>query len=126
MAAWAKRDDQLVVRIDRLLESAPVVRKNFFGNMAWFHESNDQMVFAAWGGDVALRLGEESSEKLIESGQMFAFDPSSHRPKREYALILERQHANDEYLLDWLHIAIKFGESLTLKSKSNLNSGKGV
>jgi len=123
MAAWAKKDDRLVVRIDRLLESAPVVRKNFFGNMAWFHKSNEQMIIAAWGSDVALRLGEETGGKLIESGQMIPFDPSGHQPKREYALILERQHSNDEYLLDWLQVAIGYGESLPLKSKTNSRKG---
>ncbi|HIK89990.1 MAG TPA: hypothetical protein EYG09_10135 [Dehalococcoidia bacterium] len=110
-------------RIDRLLESAPVVRKMFFGNMAWFYKSNDQMIFAAWGSDVALRLGEETGEKLIASGQMIPFDPSGHRPKREYALILERQHSNDEYLLDWLQVTIKYGGTLPQKRKKNSRKG---
>jgi hypothetical protein len=88
MATWAKKDDALVDRLDRLLKDAPVTRKNFFGNMAWFHDANDQICIGAWGKEVALRLGLERSAQLIQSGQMMPFDPSGHRPKREYVIIL--------------------------------------
>jgi hypothetical protein len=118
MSPWVKKNSQLVERLDNLLESAPVARKNFFGNVAWFLKSNDQMFAGAWGSDVVIRLGQPRATELIDSGQMLPFDPSGHRPKREYALLLERQHMNDEYLLDWLNVAAGFAETLPNKKES--------
>jgi hypothetical protein len=117
MSAWAKKDVELVERMDILLDSFQVVRKNFFGNVAWFLNSNDQMFAGAWGSDVVIRLGQPRATEMIETGQMLPFDPSAHQPKREYALLLERQHVNDEYLLDWLGIAARFTETLPNKPK---------
>ncbi|MEE8045567.1 MAG: hypothetical protein V3T49_01875 [Dehalococcoidia bacterium] len=102
----------MVERMDTLLESRPVARKNFFGNVAWFLNSNSQMFAGAWGKDVVLRLGQQRAKELIDAGHMLSYDPSGHRPKREYALLLERQHGNDKYLLSWLDVAIKFAEAL--------------
>ena len=119
MADWVKKDDALIERVDGLLSTAPVRRTNMFGSSAWFLESNDQMFAGAWGNAVVIRLGQPRATELIDSGQMLPFDPSGHRPKREYALLLERQHTNDEYLLDWLDVAAKFTETLPNKKKKD-------
>jgi len=117
MADWATKNETLVVRLDELLSSAGVTRKSFFGNEAWFTNSNDQIFVQTWGADLALRLGSTNASKLIESQQMSAFNPSGHRPKREYVLLSRQQHSNDEYLLDWLKLAIRYAESLPPKKK---------
>jgi hypothetical protein len=117
MTEWSKVDQALVERMDVLLETEPVLRKNFFGNIAWFLESNDHMFAGAWGTDVVLRLGRERAAELIVAGQMLPFDPSGHRPKQEYTLLLERQHLNDEFLLDWLRVAMEFAKTLPVKEK---------
>jgi hypothetical protein len=71
----------------------------------------------AWGKDIALRIGQSNASDLIESGQMAAFDPSGHQPKREYVLILDQALSKDELLRDLLNIAIKYAELLPLKAK---------
>jgi hypothetical protein len=67
MADWATKDEALVERLDELLSSAAVTRKSFFGNAAWFTNSNDQIFVQTWGADVALRLGSTNASKLIDS-----------------------------------------------------------
>lgn len=126
MPDWATKDEALVTRLDDFLSSANVTRKSFFGNVAWFTDSNDQIFVQTWGADIALRLGSTNASKLIDSQQMSAFNPSGHRPKSEYVLLSQRQHSNDEYLLDWLEVAITYAESLPPKpQKPKKKSKKG-
>ena len=103
MAAWAKKNEALIERIDTLLSAAPVQRRNFFGNVSWFLNSNDLMFAGAWGDGVIIRVGEER------------FDPSGHRPKREYVYLDAQRIAEDDTLLDWLDQASAFVG--TLRSK---------
>ena len=84
---WPKKDESLIERIDGLLANAPVRRKNFFGTVAWFLESNDLIFAGAWGEGVMLRLGEERALGLIETGKADPHDPTGHRPKREYVFL---------------------------------------
>ena len=106
--AWPQKDEKLIERIGDLLSAAPVRRKNFFGTVAWFLESNDLIFAGAWGEGVMLRLGEDRSRALIESGQAEPHDPTGHRPKREYVFLDESRIENDEVLLDWLDQAREF------------------
>ncbi len=112
MAGWAKKDDALIGRIDRLLATAPVRRKNFFGNTAWFLDSNDLMFAGAWGDGAIARVGEETTVKLIEAGDAEPFDPSGHRPKREYVLLVAQRITEDDTLLCWLEKASEFVSAL--------------
>jgi hypothetical protein len=48
---------------------------------------------------------------------MATFNPSGHRAKQEYVLLSQQQHSNDEYLLDWLELAIEYAETLPSKKK---------
>ena len=123
MADWVKKDEALVVRLDELLSSAGVTRKSFFGNVAWFADSNHQIFVQTWGADIALRLGSANASKLIDSQQMSAFNPSGHRSKTEYALLSQQQHSNDEFLLDWLELAIAYAESLPPKTMKKSRKG---
>ena len=123
MAEWATKDEALVIRLDELLSSAGVTRKSFFGNEAWFTDSNDQIFVQAWVADVALRLGSTNASKLIDSQQMSPFNPSGHRPKQEYVLLSQQQHSNDEFLLDWLELAVAYAESLPPKQKKKRTKG---
>jgi hypothetical protein len=122
MTDWATRDKALVARLHDLLYSASVTRKSFFGNEAWFSDSNDQIFGQTWGVDVVLRLGGTNAAKLIDSQQMSTFNPSGHRPKLEYVLLSQQQDSNDKYLLDWLELAIRYAESLPPKKKSRKGS----
>ena len=58
MADWPKKDEALIERVDGLLSTAPVRRKNMFGTAAWFLESNDMMFIGAWGEGIMVRVGE--------------------------------------------------------------------
>jgi hypothetical protein len=122
MAEWAKRNDALVERLNQLLANSPATKKNFFGNLAWFHDSNQQMTILAWGQDIVLRLGESEVSQLIESGQMKIFDPSGHRPKRDYAVLSIDQDTSNDFTLEWLEKAINYAETLPNKSKSKKKS----
>lgn len=115
MAAWAKKNEALIERIDTLLSAAPVQRRNFFGNVSWFLNSNDLMFAGAWGDGVIIRVGEERASELIESCDAERFDPSGHRPKREYVYLDAQRIAEDDTLLDWLDQASAFVG--TLRSK---------
>lgn len=123
MADWVTKDEELVVRLDDLLSDAVVTRRSFFGNVAWFTDSNDQIFVQTWGVDIALRLGSTNASKLIDSQQMSEFNPSGHRAKQEYALLSQRQHSSDEFLLDWLELAIGYAESLPPKPKKKSRKG---
>ena len=106
--AWPQRDESLIERIDNLLSAEPVLRKNFFGTVAWFLESNDLIFAGAWGEGVMLRLGEERSTDLIESGAADPHDPTGHRPKREYVFLDRYRIKDDGVLLDWFKQASEF------------------
>jgi hypothetical protein len=123
MADWVTKDEELVVKLDDLLADAVVTRKSFFGNVAWFIDSNDQIFVQTWGVDIALRLGSTNASILIDSQQMSEFNPSGHRPKQEYVLLSQRQHSSDEYLLNWLELAIEYVESLPPKPKKKSRKG---
>jgi hypothetical protein len=123
MADWVTKDEELVVKLDDLLADAVVTRKSFFGNVAWFIDSNDQIFVQTWGVDIALRLGSTNTSILIDSQQMSEFNPSGHRPKQEYVLLSQRQHSSDEYLLNWLELAIEYVESLPPKPKKKSRKG---
>ena len=108
---WPRRDESLIERIDDLLSTAtvaPVRRKNFFGTVAWFLESNDLIFAGAWGGGVMVRLGEGRASQLIESGAADPHDPTGHRPKREYVFLDAHRIMNDDVLLDWFRQASEF------------------
>lgn len=108
MAGWPQKDESLIERIDGLLSAAPVRRKNFFGTIAWFLESNDLIFAGAWGDGVMVRLGEERASTLIKSGEADPHDPTGHRPKREYVFLDRTRIMNDHVLLDWFEQASEF------------------
>lgn len=117
MAGWPKKNDSLIRRIDRLLSGAPVRRKNFFGTVAWFLESNDLIFAGAWGDGVMVRLGEIRSRGLIESGAADPHDPTGHRPKREYVLLAEVRIRDDAVLDGWFREAVEFVTALPANKK---------
>ena len=117
MAEWAKKDEALIERVDGLLATAPVRRKNMFGTAAWFLESNDMMFAGAWGEGIMVRVGEERTSDLIESGDAEPFDPMQGRPMREYVFIDGHRIAEDAELLNWLDEASGFAETLPPKQK---------
>ncbi len=116
--SWPKKDESLIARIDGLIATAPpapVRRKNFFGTVAWFLDSNDLMFAGAWGGGVMVRLGEERSAELIASGAADPHDPTGHRPKREYVFLDGTRIMSDNVLLDWFKQASEFVGTLLPK-----------
>jgi len=117
VANWAKKDEALIERIDGLLAIAPVRRKNMFGTSAWFLESNDMMFIGAWGEGIMVRIGEERTTSLIESGEAEPFDPMGSKPMREYVLLNSERIAEDDDLLDWLDQASEFASTLPPKQK---------
>ena len=117
MVGGAKKDEALIGRIDALLSAAPVKRKNFFGNTAWFLDSNDLMFAGAWGDGVFVRVGEKQAAMLIEAGNAEPFDPSGHRPKREYVYLGAQWITEDETLLCWLEKASEFVSALQPKAR---------
>jgi len=120
MANWAKKDEALIERIDGLLATAPVRRKNMFGTAAWFLESNDTMFAGAWGEAIMVRIGEERTTQLLESGDAEPFDPMGGKPMREYVLLNSERIAEDDDLLDWLDQASEFASLLPPKRKKTL------
>ena len=113
--AWPRKDETLIERIDGLLlaaNRAPATRKNFFGTIAWFLESNDLMFAGAWGQGVIVRLGEPRAQELIESGSAEVHDPTGHRPKREYVYLDQNRAQSDAVLLEWLAQAREFVSAL--------------
>ena len=119
MADWPKKDGALIERVDGLLSIAPVRRKNMFGTAAWFLESNDMMFIGAWGSGIMVRVGEERTSGLIESGDAEPFDPMGGRPMREYVFIDGNRIAEDDELLGWLNEASDFAGSLPPKQKKS-------
>jgi hypothetical protein len=119
VANWAKKDEGLIERIDGLLSAAPVHRKNMFGTTAWFLESNGMMFIGAWGEGIMVRIGEERTTSLIESGDAEPFDPMGGKPMREYVLLDGERIAEDNDLLDWLDQASEFAGSLPPKQKKS-------
>ena len=117
MADWAKKDEALIERVDGLLSTAPVRRKNMFGTSAWFLESNDMMFVGAWGEGVMVRIGESRTSTLIESGEAEPFDPMGGKPMREYVYLNEERIAEDDDLLEWLDEASEFAGSLPPKKQ---------
>ena len=117
MAEWPKKDAALIERVDGLLSTAPVRRKNMFGTAAWFLESNDMMFIGAWGEGVMVRVGGERTTRLIESGEAEPFDPMGGRPMREYVFIDGDRIADDDMLLGWIEQASDFAASLPPKKK---------
>ncbi|MEE8045566.1 MAG: TfoX/Sxy family protein [Dehalococcoidia bacterium] len=115
MADWPKKDEALIERIDGLLSIAPVRRKNMFGTSAWFLESNDMMFAGAWGEGIMVRIGEEQTKLLIDSGEADAFDPMGGKPMREYVLLGGERIAEDDDLLNWLDQASEFASTLPPK-----------
>ncbi|MDA1280947.1 MAG: TfoX/Sxy family protein [Chloroflexi bacterium] len=116
MAHWVKKDDALIERVDGLLASAPVRRKNMFGSAAWFLETNDLMFAGAWGEGIMVRVGEQVAQYLIGSGEGEPFDPMGGKPMREYVFLNGERIADDEILLGWLEQASDFPEPLPPKS----------
>ena len=121
MANWPKKDEALIERIDGLLSIAPVRRKNMFGTAAWFLESNDMMFAGAWGEGVMVRIGEQRTSSLIESGEAEPFDPMGGKPMREYVYVNGEQIAEDGELLEWLDEASEFAASLPPKKQISQN-----
>ncbi len=115
MAEWAKKDEALIERVDGLLSTAPVQRKNMFGTTAWFLESNDMMFVGAWGDGIMVRVGAERTLSLIEAGDAESFDPMGGRPMREYVLLNADRIAEDDDLLRWLDEASDFAGMLPPK-----------
>lgn len=115
MADWTKKDDRFVERLDQLLSELPLSKKNFFGNVAWFSDKNSQMALLAWGSNIAARVGDEESTILISSGRAHPFDPSGHRPKREYVLVPEDQLGSDKVIVNWAILSLKYVETLPPK-----------
>ncbi len=126
LKTWPRKDDSLIERIDVLLSSAPVHRKNFFGTVAWFLESNDLIFASAWGDGVMLRLGEERALSLIESGAADPHNPTGHRPKREYVFLDSSRIGRDDGLIEWLSEASEFVGSLPPKKASPEASVTGL
>ena len=129
MAGWPQKNGPLIARIDNLLSAEPVLRKNFFGTVAWFLESNDLIFAGAWGEGVMLRLGEERSTDLIESGAADPHDPTGHRPKREYVFLDRYRIEDDDVLLDWFKQASEFVGTLppmTKKTRRDTNRKNGT
>ena len=114
---WPDMDKGLEERIDSLLSAMPVRRKKMFGTSAWFMESNDQMFAGVWADGVMVRMGEDQSKRLIESGGAAQFDPMGGRPMREYVFVNAEQTAEDSDLLEWLERAASFTSSLPAKVK---------
>ena len=115
MTNWPEKDEALIERVDGLLATAPVGRKNMFGTAAWFLESNEMMFVGAWGGGIMVRVGEQRTSDLIESGDAESFDPMGGRPMREYVFIDGDRIAEDDELLGWLNEASDFAEALPPK-----------
>jgi hypothetical protein len=125
--AWPKKDEGLIRRIDGLLATAPVKRKNFFGTVAWFLESNDLIFAGAWGEGVFMRIGEAASIKSIAAGEADPHNPTGHRRKREYVFLERSRIENDVDLLDWFKQATEFVGALppnTHKIRRTTNRGK--
>ena len=125
---WPRKDESLIERIDDLLFAAPIApvwRKNFFGTVAWFLESNDLIFAGAWGKGVIVRLGEERVLGLIESGDADPHDPTGHRPKREYVFLDGTRITDDDLLLDWFSEASEFvGVLPPIVKKPRPNTGR--
>jgi hypothetical protein len=124
MANWAKKDEALIERIDGLLATAPVSRKNMFGTSAWFLELNDMMFAGAWGEAIMVRVGESRTTALIESGDAESFDPMGGKPMREYVLLSAERIAEDDSLLSWLEEASVFAGTLPPKKKKTRKQKK--
>ena len=112
MTGWSKKNPALIKRLNNLMSDAPVVQKNFFGNVAWFLNSNDLMFAGAWGTGLLVRVGQTRAVELIESGDAEPFDPSGHRPKREYVYLVSDRIADDDTLLNWIEQGIRYAQSL--------------
>ena len=119
MANWPKKDEALIERVDALLSIAPVRRKNMFGTAAWFLETNDMIFAGAWGEGVMVRIGEQRTSSLIESGEAEPFDPMEGKPMREYVYLNGEQIAEDGELLEWLDEASEFAASLPPKKQKS-------
>ena len=117
MANWVKKDDALIERVDGLLSTAPVRRKNMFGSAAWFLEANDLMFAGAWGEGIMIRVGEKVASYLIEIGEAEQFDPMGGRPMREYVFLDGERIAEDDILTGWLEQASEFAETLPPKAE---------
>ena len=124
MAGWAKKDESLIERVDGLLATAPVRRKNMFGSTAWFLETNDMMFVGAWGEGIMLRVGEQRTSNLIEAGDAEPFDPMGGKPMREYVFLNGERIAEDDDLLEWLDEASEFALSLPPKAKKKRKSAR--
>ena len=114
---WPDMDKGLEERIDGLMASMPVRRKKMFGTSAWFMESNDQMFAGVWADGVMVRIGQEESLSLIQSGSAESFDPMGGRPMKEYVYVNGEKIAEDSELVDWLERAAGFASTLTAKVK---------
>jgi TfoX/Sxy family transcriptional regulator of competence genes len=117
MADWAKRDDALIERIDEILSTAPVRRKNMFGTAAWFLDSNDTMFAGAWGDGIMVRVGKQRTTSLIEAGDAEPFDPIGGRPMHEIVYLNGEIIAEDEDLLEWLDQASEYVGALPPKQR---------
>ena len=117
MANWVKKDDALIERVNGLLSTDPVKRKNMFGSAAWFLETNDLMFAGAWGEGIMIRVGEQVAQYLIEAGEGELFDPMGDKPMREYVFLNGERIAEDDILIDWLKQASDFTETLPPNSK---------
>jgi hypothetical protein len=78
------------------------------------------MIFAgAWGEGVMVRIGEQRTSSLIESGEAEPFDPMEGKAMREYVYLNEEQIAEDGELLEWLDEASEFARSLPPKKQKS-------
>ncbi|MDA0677567.1 MAG: TfoX/Sxy family protein [Chloroflexi bacterium] len=114
---WPEMDKGLEDRIDGLLGAMPVRRKKMFGTSAWFMQANDQMFAGVWGDGVMLRLGQEESTRLVDSGEVGQFDPMGGRPMKEYVYVSADQIAEDGDLVSWLEQGAEFAGGLSAKVK---------
>ena len=66
------------------------------------------MFAGAWGHGAIVRLGEQRTQKLIESGSAEVRDPTGHRPKREYVFLDRKRVQIDAELIEWFTEAAEF------------------
>jgi hypothetical protein len=90
-----------------------------FGTSAWFLESNDTIFMGSWGEGIMVRIGEERTTSLIESGDAEPFDPVGGKPMHEYVRLNSEQIAEDDDLLNWLDQASEFAGTLPPKQKKS-------
>jgi hypothetical protein len=83
-----------------------------FGSIAWFLESNGAMFTTVTGEGVGVRLGEERTAELVDSGEARSFPPGSKWPMREYVFFDGDRVTEDDILLALLEEASDYAGTL--------------